>query len=61
MGGRIVVVMGSPVLQTFVVVVELVSRLELLSVRIQSNVFDTKPVALFDVSDDNLDCVRVHG
>ena len=53
--------MGSPVLQTFVVVLELVSRLELLSVRIQSNVFDTKPTMLFDVSCDNLDCVGVHG
>ena len=43
------------------VVVELVSRRELFRVRIKSDVLDTKPVALFDVSDDNLDCVRVHG
>ena len=52
--------MGSPVLQTYVVVLELVSRLELFGVRIQSDIFNTKIHVLFDVSDYDLNCIGVH-
>ena len=52
--------MGVSVLQTFVVVLKLVSRLELFGVCIQSDVFNAKPKVLFDVSCYDLDCIGIH-